>query len=42
MSLKCMSTATFADLGFRDVAGRFIVVECPLLERLGEAGTPSR
>jgi hypothetical protein len=33
-----MSTATFADLGFRDVAGRLIVVECPLLERLGKAG----
>jgi hypothetical protein len=29
---------TFADLGFRDVAGRLIVVECPLLERLGKAG----
>ena len=32
-----MST-TFADLGFRDVAGRLIVVERPLLERLGKAG----
>ena len=29
---------TFADLEFRDVAGRLIVVECPLLERLGKAG----
>lgn len=29
---------TFADLGFRDIAGRLIVVECPLLERLGKAG----
>lgn len=27
-----------ADLGFRDVAGRLVVVECPLLERLGKAG----
>lgn len=29
---------TFADLGFRDIAGRLIVVECPLLERLAKAG----
>lgn len=29
---------TFADLEFRDVAGRLIVVECPLLERLDKAG----
>lgn len=29
---------TFAELGFRDVAGRLVVVECPLLERLGKAG----
>jgi hypothetical protein len=29
---------TFADLGFRDVAGRLVIVECPLLERLGRAG----
>lgn len=27
---------TFADLGFRDIAGRLIVVECPLLGRLDE------
>lgn len=26
--------ATFADLGFRDIAGRLLIVECPLLERL--------
>lgn len=25
---------TFADLGFRDIAGRLLVVECPLLKRL--------
>ena len=29
---------TFADLGFRDIAGRLIVVECPLLERLAKTG----
>lgn len=29
---------TLADLGFRDVAGRLVVVECSLLERLGKAG----
>ena len=27
---------TFADCGFRDIAGKLIVVECPLLKRLGQ------
>lgn len=29
---------TFAELGFRDIAGRLLVVACPLLERLDKAG----
>jgi hypothetical protein len=29
---------TFADLGFRDIAGRLLVVACPLLKRLDRTG----